>query len=85
MNQPVSVWERVKLARHADRPLFLDYINTLFTEFDELHGDRAFADDRAILGGLARFDRTILAWQALRVIARSFALSRWQSGLVCLC
>lgn len=56
MNQPVSVWERVKLARHADRPLFLDYINTLFTEFDELHGDRAFADDRAILGGLARFD-----------------------------
>nr|WP_066801052.1 acetyl-CoA carboxylase carboxyltransferase subunit alpha [Moraxella oblonga] len=53
MNQ---VWERVKLARHADRPLFLDYVNTLFSEFDELHGDRAFGDDRAILGGLARFD-----------------------------
>ncbi len=51
-----DVWQRVQLARHAKRPLFLDYINHLFTEFDELHGDRAFADDRAILGGLARFN-----------------------------
>lgn len=56
MSECVSVWERVKLARHADRPLFLDYVEGLFTEFDELHGDRAFADDRAILGGLARFE-----------------------------
>lgn len=56
MSQSVCVWESVKLARHADRPLFLDYVAHLFTEFDELHGDRAFADDRAILGGLARFD-----------------------------
>lgn len=51
-----QVWESVQLARHSERPLFLDYVNALFTEFDELHGDRAFADDRAILGGLARFD-----------------------------
>ncbi|MDO4897443.1 MAG: acetyl-CoA carboxylase carboxyltransferase subunit alpha [Moraxella sp.] len=51
-----QVWESVQLARHADRPLFLDYVAGLFTEFDELHGDRAFADDRAILGGLARFN-----------------------------
>lgn len=51
-----TVWESVQLARHAKRPLFLDYVSTLFTEFDELHGDRAFADDRAILGGLARFN-----------------------------
>ncbi|MDO4700273.1 MAG: acetyl-CoA carboxylase carboxyltransferase subunit alpha [Moraxella sp.] len=51
-----TVWESVKLARHTDRPLFLDYVASLFTEFDELHGDRAFADDHAILGGLARFD-----------------------------
>lgn len=56
MSQSAPVWESVKLARHADRPLFLDYVARLFTEFDELHGDRAFADDRAILGGLARFD-----------------------------
>lgn len=51
-----TVWDSVQLARHAKRPLFLDYVATLFTEFDELHGDRAFRDDRAILGGLARLD-----------------------------
>lgn len=51
-----KVWESVQLARHANRPLFLDYVSALFTEFDELHGDRAFADDRAIIGGLARFN-----------------------------
>lgn len=51
-----TVWESVQLARHAKRPLFLDYVLALFTEFDELHGDRAFADDRAIVGGLARLD-----------------------------
>ena len=51
-----TVWDSVQLARHAKRPLFMDYVNQMFTEFDELHGDRAFADDKAILGGLARFN-----------------------------
>ncbi|BFM01620.1 acetyl-CoA carboxylase carboxyltransferase subunit alpha [Psychrobacter alimentarius] len=51
-----TVWDSVQLARHAKRPLFMDYVNQLFTEFDELHGDRAYADDKAIVGGLARFD-----------------------------
>ena len=51
-----TVWDSVQLARHAKRPLFLDYVEQLFTDFDELHGDRAFSDDRAILGGLARLD-----------------------------
>lgn len=51
-----TVWESVQLARHAKRPLFMDYVNQLFTEFDMLHGDRAFADDKAIIGGLARLD-----------------------------
>ncbi|WP_019672433.1 acetyl-CoA carboxylase carboxyltransferase subunit alpha [Psychrobacter lutiphocae] len=51
-----AVWDSVSLARHAKRPLFLDYVGQLFTEFDELHGDRAFADDRAVIGGLARFN-----------------------------
>nr|WP_264753846.1 acetyl-CoA carboxylase carboxyltransferase subunit alpha [Psychrobacter sp. DAB_AL43B] len=51
-----TVWDSVQLARHAKRPLFMDYVNQLFTEFDELHGDRAFADDKAILGGLARLN-----------------------------
>ncbi len=51
-----TVWDSVQLARHAKRPLFMDYVNTLFTEFDPLHGDRAYADDKAIIGGLARLD-----------------------------
>ncbi|HUA86130.1 MAG TPA: acetyl-CoA carboxylase carboxyltransferase subunit alpha [Bryobacteraceae bacterium] len=49
-------WDRVQLARHPKRPHALDYIQRLFTNFDELHGDRAFADDHAIVGGPAWFD-----------------------------
>jgi len=45
-------WERVQLARHPKRPHSLDYIQRIFTNFTELHGDRAFADDAAIVGGL---------------------------------
>lgn len=48
-------WETVLIARHANRPLFLDYVSELFSEFDPLHGDRLFGDDQAMLGGLARF------------------------------
>jgi len=48
-------WDRVKLARHPARPLALDYIETLFQEFIPLHGDRLFSDDKALIGGLARF------------------------------
>ena len=49
-------WERVLLARHAKRPHSLDYIQRIFTDFVELHGDRAFADDHAIVAGMAWFD-----------------------------
>jgi acetyl-CoA carboxylase carboxyl transferase subunit alpha len=49
-------WERVQLARHPKRPHTLDYIARIFTGFAELHGDRAFADDPAIVGGMAFFD-----------------------------
>jgi len=45
-----------KMARHPDRPYTLDYIEQIFTDFQELHGDRAYADDAAIVGGLARLD-----------------------------
>ncbi|MEW6298471.1 MAG: acetyl-CoA carboxylase carboxyltransferase subunit alpha [Thermodesulfobacteriota bacterium] len=51
----LSPWQRVQLSRHADRPYTLDYIEGLCAEFVELHGDRTFADDPAIVGGLARF------------------------------
>jgi acetyl-CoA carboxylase carboxyl transferase subunit alpha len=47
-------WQKVQLARHADRPYTLDYIQLMTTDFIELHGDRAFKDDKAIVGGLAR-------------------------------
>src|SRR6266853_6302890 len=49
-------WERVLLARHPKRPHALDYIQRLFTEFEELHGDRAFSDDHAIVAGMGWFD-----------------------------
>ena len=49
-------WRRVQLARHPKRPHSLDYIERLFTDFQELHGDRYFGDDPAIVAGLARFD-----------------------------
>ena len=52
----LTAWQIVQLARHPQRPYTLDYIERLFTDFDELHGDRAFADDNAIVGGLARLD-----------------------------
>ena len=50
-------WERVQLARHPKRPHALDYIQRLFTGFSELHGDRAFGDDAAVVGGMAYFER----------------------------
>lgn len=49
-------WERVQLARHPKRPHTLDYINRIFTGFSELHGDRAFGDDPAVVGGMAFFE-----------------------------
>jgi acetyl-CoA carboxylase carboxyl transferase subunit alpha len=52
----LTPWQTVKVARHPLRPYTLDYINRIFTDFQELHGDRHFADDRAIVGGLARLN-----------------------------
>ncbi|NLS13169.1 acetyl-CoA carboxylase carboxyl transferase subunit alpha [Vibrio sp. SM6] len=52
----LGAWETAQLARHPLRPYTLDYIEHIFTEFDLLAGDRAFADDKAIVGGIARLD-----------------------------
>lgn len=49
-------WQIVQLARHPDRPHAVDYVERLFTEFDELHGDRVFGDDKALIGGVARLE-----------------------------
>ena len=79
----LSPWQVTQIARHPQRPYTLDYIGDLFTDFHELHGDRAFADDLSIIGGLARFNG-----QACMVIghqkgrdtkeraARNFGMSR---------
>jgi acetyl-CoA carboxylase carboxyl transferase subunit alpha len=52
----LSPWDIVRVARHPLRPYSLDYIPRIFTEFDELHGDRRFGDDKAIVGGVARLE-----------------------------
>ncbi len=52
----LTSWQIARMARHPQRPYTLDYIEHLFTEFEELHGDRHFADDAALVGGIARFN-----------------------------
>ncbi|HZV53476.1 MAG TPA: acetyl-CoA carboxylase carboxyltransferase subunit alpha [Rhodocyclaceae bacterium] len=52
----LTPWQSAQVARHPQRPYTLDYIESMFTDFQELHGDRAFADDHAIVGGMARFN-----------------------------
>ena len=52
----LNAWQRVQLARHPKRPYTLDYLATAFTDFQELHGDRLFAEDRAMVGGFARLN-----------------------------
>jgi len=78
----LTVWATVELARHPDRPYSMDYIDMLCEEFVELHGDRAGADDPAIVGGLARIDGTtvmVIAQQKGRThaerIARNYGMA----------
>src|SRR4029450_6801382 len=59
--QHLTPWQRVLVARHPSRPNMLDYVERLFTNFDELHGDRRFADDHAIVTGLAEYRGTPIA------------------------
>src|SRR3989338_4851759 len=52
----LSPWQRVQIARHPKRPYTLDYIDIMMTDFLEIHGDRHFADDKALISGLAKLD-----------------------------
>lgn len=52
----MTPWQRVQIARHPKRPYTLDYIGALFTDFVEIHGDRTFADDKALIGGFGKFE-----------------------------
>jgi acetyl-CoA carboxylase carboxyl transferase subunit alpha len=79
----LSPWQVTQIARHPQRPYTLDYINELFTDFQELHGDRTYADDQSIVGGLARFNGQacmVLGHQKGRDTkeraARNFGMSR---------
>jgi acetyl-CoA carboxylase carboxyl transferase subunit alpha len=79
----MTAWDRVKLARHPERPHFLDYLNELTSDWVELHGDRAFGDDRALIGGLASFDgQTVMVLghqkgnDTKENIARNFGMAR---------
>ncbi len=54
--QNLTPWQKVKIARHPNRPYTLDYIGMIFTDFYELHGDRLFSDDKALIAGLVRLD-----------------------------
>jgi acetyl-CoA carboxylase carboxyl transferase subunit alpha len=78
-----TAWERVKLARHPERPHALDYLHELVTDWVELHGDRAFGDDLALIGGLGRFDgQTVMVLghqkgnDTKENIARNFGMAR---------
>src|SRR5580698_513660 len=51
----LTPWQKVQLSRHPNRPYTLDYVEHLFSDWQELHGDRRFADDPAVVGGLARY------------------------------
>ena len=55
MSAPPTAWQKTELARHPQRPQSLDYIERIFTDFSEIHGDRSFGDDAAIICGMARF------------------------------
>jgi acetyl-CoA carboxylase carboxyl transferase subunit alpha len=55
MSAPATAWQKTELARHPQRPQSLDYIERIFTDFSEIHGDRGFGDDAAIICGMARF------------------------------
>lgn len=77
----LTAWQVVQLARHPQRPYSADYISRIFEDFDELHGDRAFADDQALIGGIARLEGTplmIIAQQKGRdtkeKVARNFGM-----------
>ncbi|MBA3414029.1 MAG: acetyl-CoA carboxylase carboxyltransferase subunit alpha, partial [Chloroflexia bacterium] len=79
----LAAWEQVQLARHRDRPRTLDYLDALTSDFVELHGDRTFGDDRALIGGLARFgERTVMVLghqkgrDTKENLARNFGMAR---------
>ncbi len=86
MKNNLTAWERVEIARNSNRKTSLDYIDKVFDEFIELHGDRCFSDDKSIVGGLAKIDNqnyTVIAEQRGRTtkenIERNFSMPNPES------
>ena len=81
----LGAWQIAQLARHPQRPYTLDYVRLAFDEFDELAGDRAYADDKAIVGGIARLDgRPVMIIGQSEAIARNLReMSRLGVPVVC--
>ena len=78
----ITAWDRVMLARKMDRPKALDYINGLFDDFMELHGDRNFGDDKAIVGGIATFQGmpvTVIGEQKGKKSKRKYGKKFWNA------
>jgi acetyl-CoA carboxylase carboxyl transferase subunit alpha len=72
----LTAWQRVQIARHPRRPYTLDYVGRLFTDFIELHGDRHYAEDKAVIGGLAYFEGEpvmVIGHQKGRTVQESMA------------
>ena len=79
-------WERVQIARHSERPTTLDYISHLFTDFIELHGDRLFGDDEAIVGGIAKYKgKAIFSIYTKSEFSKMFSTSRLDSRSLTFC
>ena len=78
----LSPWDVVRVARHPLRPYSLDYIPLIFEDFDELHGDRRFGDDKAIVGGLARLrgEPVMVIGDAMTNDIISFQRPEWPAG-----
>src|SRR5262245_603351 len=76
----LTPWQITQLARHPQRPYTLDYLPLLFAEFQELHGDRMYADDQSIVGGVARFDGRPVVGGVARVDGRPVVVIGQQKG-----
>lgn len=78
----LTAWDRVLLAREADRPKALDYIENIFENFIEFHGDRLYRDDKSIIGGIAKIDDFVVTVIGEQKVKQQKKI--WKEILVCL-
>ena len=78
--EQLTPWERIELIRHKGRPTINDYIPLIFDEFYELHGDRCFGDDAAILGGIGPVSYTHLDVYKRQIWILTVSVSSWEAA-----